>query len=143
MKELEVVAAILIHEEKVLCVQRGHSKYEYISYRFEFPGGKVEPNESHAQALKRELLEELELDVTMLDEHPYLTIDHSYPDFTIHLHAYRCRAPSLVFRLKEHISSRLLPPAELLKLDWAPADVPILEKLMKDIHFDTDTYAGE
>ena len=41
MKHLEVVAAIIEHEGKILCMQRGHSKYEYVSFKYEFPGGKV------------------------------------------------------------------------------------------------------
>jgi len=59
MKVVEVVAAILIRQEKILCTQRGPSRLEYISHKFEFPGGKIEKAESKEQALLREIKEEL------------------------------------------------------------------------------------
>ena len=59
MKHYNVVAAIIIHDSKILCMQRGISKYDYISKKFEFPGGKIEENESEINALKREIKEEL------------------------------------------------------------------------------------
>jgi hypothetical protein len=59
MKELEVVAGVIFHEGKVLCMQRAKSKYEYVSLKFEFPGGKIESAENPVDALKRELLEEI------------------------------------------------------------------------------------
>jgi 8-oxo-dGTP diphosphatase len=60
---IEVVAAIIRHEGKYLCVQRGKSKYPYVSEKFEFPGGKVEAGETHLEALKREISEELEIEI--------------------------------------------------------------------------------
>ena len=61
MKKIEVVAAILCFEDKILCVQRAESKLPYISKKFEFPGGKIEQGESQKEALKRELIEELNM----------------------------------------------------------------------------------
>ena len=61
MKELEVVAGIVICDDEILCMQRNQAKYNYISYKFEFPGGKIQPSESPTEALKRELTEELEI----------------------------------------------------------------------------------
>ena len=132
MKELEVVAGIILHEGKVLCTQRDKSKFEYVSYKFEFPGGKVELSESLIEALERELLEEMELQVEVIDEAPYLTVHHTYPDFLIHMHAFRCRTHELVYQLHDHVDAKLLPVSDLLQLDWAPADVPIVEKLMRE-----------
>ena len=54
MKHIEVVAAVIMHDDKILCVQRGKNKYDYISYKFEFPGGKVEESESQEDAIIRE-----------------------------------------------------------------------------------------
>jgi len=63
MKSIEVVAAIIQHDGKILCVQRGPAKFDYIQHKFEFPGGKVEAGETGEQAIMRELQEELHLDI--------------------------------------------------------------------------------
>ena len=63
MKEVEVVAAIIVDDHKILCVQRGLNKYEYISKKYEFPGGKIEPGETEVNALIREIKEELCMDI--------------------------------------------------------------------------------
>ena len=132
MKELEVVAGIILHDWKVLCLQRNSSTYAYVSLKYEFPGGKVEPGEDPIAALKRELLEEMDLPVHVLDASPYLTVHHTYPDFIIHMHAYRCFVQTLSYTLHEHVDAKLLATSDLLQLDWAPADVPIVEKLMRE-----------
>ena len=65
MKRIEVVAAIIYFENKILCVQRPKNKLSYISEKFEFPGGKIEKGETKMDALKRELYEELNIDVNI------------------------------------------------------------------------------
>ena len=79
MKTIEVVAAIIIYDNKILCVQRGESKLNYISKKYEFPGGKIELGETKEEAIKREILEELNLEIEVRDE--YMTVNHQYPDF--------------------------------------------------------------
>lgn len=130
MNHIEVVGAIIIRDEKILCLQRNTHKYEYLSHKFEFPGGKIEAAESKQAALRRELLEELEIEIEI--EREFLSVEHSYPDFQITLHTYLCRAIQNEFTLTEHISFKWLPAANLKTLDWAAADLPIVAKLMEE-----------
>ena len=130
MKKIEVVAAIIRNEKEILCVQRAESKLPYISKKFEFPGGKIEANETKREALKRELKEELNIDVSINEF--FLTIEHQYPDFEIVMHSFLVDVESRELTLNEHISHQWLSPNGLGPLDWAEADLPIVEKLMKD-----------
>ncbi|BBI69883.1 hypothetical protein PKHYL_40740 [Psychrobacter sp. KH172YL61] len=66
MSVINVVAAVIKHDDKYLCAQRKKSKFEYLSYKFEFPGGKVESNETLEQALHREILEELDANIEIV-----------------------------------------------------------------------------
>ena len=119
-KHHHVVAAVIEVDGKVLCMQRGVTRYPYTSHLWEFPGGKIELGETPEQALHRELLEEMDLDVEV---HELLaTVTHDYPDFTITLAAYRCTAPPTVFTMREHAASRWLPWDEFPSLDWCAAD---------------------
>ena len=63
MKQVTVVAAIIIQDEQILCVQRGESKLPYISKKYEFPGGKVEAGETLSETVIREIREELDMDI--------------------------------------------------------------------------------
>ncbi|SFQ48574.1 (deoxy)nucleoside triphosphate pyrophosphohydrolase [Hymenobacter arizonensis] len=126
-KHHEVVAAIIQRGEEILCLQRGASKYEYIAYKWEFPGGKVESGETQAQALIREIKEELAIDI-QVDGH-LLTVEHEYPDFIITMHGLRCTALNEELVLHEHTGFKWLRTEQLQTLDWAAADVPLVEKL--------------
>ena len=128
MKQIEVVAAIIQFENKFLCVQRGEGKYDYISLKYEFPGGKIEPGESLNQALEREIKEELQYDICVKEK--FLTVEHQYPDFQLKMHSYLCSAVHTNLTLTEHINYRWLEINQLDELDWAAADIPIVEKLM-------------
>ncbi|MGL5564068.1 MAG: (deoxy)nucleoside triphosphate pyrophosphohydrolase [Tannerellaceae bacterium] len=129
MNPISVVAAVIEVDGKILCVQRDKSKYDYISYKYEFPGGKVEPGELMQDALKREIQEELDYAITV--EAPISSFIYDYPDFSVHMHFYYCTASTTVFTLNEHIQAQWLERANLLNLDWAAADLPIVEKLMQ------------
>lgn len=130
MKKIEVVAAILCFEDKILCAQRAENKLPYISKKFEFPGGKIEQGESHKEALKRELIEEL--NITPSIEDAFLTVIHNYPDFELTMHSFICKTDQKNIKLNEHISSIWLSKQDLMNLDWAAADLPIVKKLMSN-----------
>lgn len=131
MKKIEVVAAILVHEDKILCMQRGASEYSYLEYKYEFPGGKIEPGESRTCALARELKEEMDIDAVITENDHFLTVEHSYPDFEIVLHSYMIQAETKIFNRKEHHGHQWMQREDLRTLEWAPADVGIVEKLEK------------
>lgn len=128
---IEVVAAVISDAEgKVLCMQRGNSRYAYTAYKYEFPGGKIEAGETPQEALRRELIEEMDLQVRV--GRKVADVVHEYPDFRIRLQAYRCTAGSLHFRRKEHVAHQWLPLACLGELDWAEADRAIIDQLLKE-----------
>lgn len=124
----EVVAAIIRSKNKILCVKRGKSKYDYISDKYEFPGGKIEAGETREETIKREILEELEMVIEIQQE--FLTVTHHYPDFSITMHSFLCSCENPNVTLTEHIDFKWLSADELPNLDWAGADLPIVEKLM-------------
>ena len=119
-KPHHVVAAVIEVDGRVLCMQRGENRYPYTSHRWEFPGGKIEPGETPEQALHRELIEEMDFDVEVCEH--LATVTHDYPDFTITLAAYRCKASTTAFTMREHAASRWLPWNELSTLPWCAAD---------------------
>ena len=130
MKQIEVVAGIIFYEDKILCVQRAINKLPYISEKFEFPGGKIEKGETQKEALQRELLEELNISVNIKSF--YFTVVHEYPDFELTMHSYICEIDTKDITLNEHISLQWLNLNELRNLDWAAADIPIVNKLVSN-----------
>ena len=87
MKSIEVVAAVIRLGEKYLCVQRGQTKFSYTSFRYEFPGGKVEAGESKEAALKREWQEELDIEIENIQ---YLASSKDQQDYPFHLTCFTC-----------------------------------------------------
>lgn len=130
MSKIKVVAAIIVNDRQILCLQRNTHKFDYLSHKFEFPGGKVENGETVEEALYREILEELDLKIEI--QRSFLIVDHEYPDFEIILHSYVCRALKREFTLKEHISYQWLESDKINNLDWAEADLPIVAKLIDE-----------
>lgn len=129
MKHLEVVAAILLYNGKILCMERGAGKYDYVSFKYEFPGGKIEPGEAKHTALERELREEMDIHVSVKESDLYMTVHHTYPDFSLTMYAFTCEMTSPNFVRNVHVDAKWVEPKELPSLDWAPADVPIMQKL--------------
>jgi 8-oxo-dGTP diphosphatase len=130
MKKIEVVAGVIFWKELVLCVQRPKNKLHYISEKFEFPGGKIEEGETKEEALHRELLEELNISVKIKSF--FLTVVHEYPDFELTMHSFICEVDSQELSLHEHVDQKWLKINELTALDWAAADIPIVDKLVSN-----------
>lgn len=127
-KHVKVAAALLFDNGKIFAAKRGDSPYPYIAHKFEFPGGKIEAGESGEDAVKRELLEELDLKVRVGGLYACQTFE--YPDFIITLWVYECEMLS-GFVLKEHESYAWLAPAALKEEEWAPADADIIGTLKR------------
>ncbi len=130
MKHIEVVAAVILNKNQYLCVQRNSSKYDYISYKYEFPGGKIEENETNEEALLREIKEELNLEI-QIEKH-IITIKHTYPDFKISMNTYLCNSKTREITLNEHVNQKWLAKEDLPNLDWAEADLPIVNYLLNN-----------
>ena len=120
----------IFFQDQILCVQRPQNKLLYISEKFEFPGGKIENGETHKEALQRELIEELNILIKI--KSLYFTVVHEYPDFELTMHSFICEVDTKELTLNEHISLEWLTLNELQKLDWAAADIPIVDKLVSN-----------
>lgn len=127
-KHIQVAAALLFCEGKVFATKRGNSPYAYVAHKYEFPGGKIEAGERGEDAVKRELKEELDLEVSVGGLYACHTFE--YPDFIITLSLYECEALSS-FVLKEHESYAWIAPKDLKEEEWAPADADILGSLKR------------
>ncbi len=124
-KQINVVGAVFTRNGKVLAAKRG--PYKALPGLWEFPGGKIEPGESAEQALRRELAEELRVDVEVGE---YLTTTvHEYDFGTVSLSTYFVDLPAAEPQLTEHVELRWLDKHELFDVEWAPADIPAVELL--------------
>ena len=127
-KHVKVAAALLFDKGKIFATKRGDSPFPYVAHKYEFPGGKIEDGERGEDAVKRELQEELDMDVTVGGLYASHTFE--YPDFIITLFVYECEMKS-DFVLKEHESYTWFAPADLKEEDWAPADADILASIKR------------
>ena len=126
MKRIEVAAAIIRHEGRILATQRGYGEFKD---GWEFPGGKLEPGESAEQAIVREI--EGELDVRIKPEQLVTTVEMDYPKFHLTMHCFLCSIASGQVRLLEHEASRWLAVDELDAVAWLPADVDAVKALKR------------
>ncbi len=123
LKHLHVTCAIIERDGLVLAARR--SAAMSLPLKWEFPGGKIDPGESPEECLRRELVEEMGIHVSVGKSLPPST--HHYPTFTVTLHPFVCSIQSGEIVLHEHAAVTWLSPEELHTLDWAEADLPVIE----------------
>lgn len=128
-KRINVVGAVFIRDSKVLAAKRGPDKA--LPGLWEFPGGKIEPGESATEALRRELAEELNVEVEI--KQFLTTTDYEYAFGIVSLSTYCVELTSGDPVLTEHVEIRWLSKAELFDVDWAPADIPAVELLSQQL----------
>lgn len=124
MKRIEVVAGIIQDGSKIFATQRGYGEQKGF---WEFPGGKMEPGETPQQALKRELKEELAIDVNVGDF--ICTVEYDYPAFHLTMHCFYCSVIGGELTLLEHEAAKWLSRAELYSVDWLPADIEVVKAI--------------
>lgn len=126
MKTIKVVAAIIIKDKQVFATQRGYGEWQGW---WEFPGGKIELGESPHDALKREIKEELEADISVGEL--LETVELDYPTFHLTMQCYICSLESESLHLTEHKASTWLTKENINSVKWLPADIIIQEKVTK------------
>ena len=129
MKTVKVVAAIIkaVNENGetiIFATQRGYGDFKG---GWEFPGGKIESGETPQEALKREIIEELDTEVSvgeLMD-----TVEYDYPQFHLSMECFWCQIVRGNLVLKEHEAARWLTKDELNNVEWLPADITLIEKI--------------
>lgn len=124
MKIIEVVAAVIKHEDKIFITRRGYGEFVDM---WEFPGGKMEEGESREEALAREIEEELELSIN-IDKY-LTTVDYDYPNFHLTMHCFLSEVSGGQLKLNAHNDAKWIGLDELDKPNWVPADVLVVEAI--------------
>ena len=124
MKKIEVVAAIIVKGNEVFATQRGYGDFKGW---WEFPGGKIETGECPQDALKREIMEELQAEISVGDL--LETVEWDYPTFHLTMHCFVCSLESESLCLNEHADSAWLTRDTLGSVKWLPADLILLDKI--------------
>ena len=124
MKTVKVVAAIIIHEGKVFATQRGYGEFKD---GWEFPGGKIEPGETPEAALIREIEEELDTEIEVVDLLD--KVEYDYPNFHLSMDCFISKIKSGKLVLKEHEAAKWLSIDNISDVDWLPADLLLIDKI--------------
>ena len=122
---IEVTAAIICKEGKFLICQRPKGKN--CELLWEFPGGKIEKNEAKQDALKREIKEELDVDIGIEDF--ITTVEYDYPNFHLIMHCFKCSLINGYPKLLEHEDSKWIDKKNISHLKWLPADLALIDIL--------------
>ncbi|MGI6313777.1 MAG: (deoxy)nucleoside triphosphate pyrophosphohydrolase [Candidatus Cryptobacteroides sp.] len=128
MKSIEVAAAIIVKDGKILATQRGYGKWKGW---WEFPGGKIEAGEKAQEALRREIQEELEIEIAI--DKFIQTVEYDYPDFHLTMHCFLCHVVSGQLELLEHADAVWLDASGLDNVKWLPADLEVLPKIKQEL----------
>lgn len=124
MKTIHVAAAIIQQNDRILAAQRGYGEFKD---GWEFPGGKLEPGETGADACIREIDEELRVRISGLD---YLcTVEHDYDTFHLSMECFTCHIESGTIDDSEHENLKWLTSDSLWTVDWLPADIKVVKAL--------------
>lgn len=124
-KAIEVVAAVICKDGQIFATQRGYGEFKD---GWEFPGGKMEPGETPQEALVREIREELDTEIKVGDLLD--TVEYDYPKFHLTMHCFWCTIQSGTLVLKEHEAAKWLTKEQLNSVDWLPADLGVVEKIL-------------
>ena len=124
MKTIRVVAAIIIKNEKVFATQRGYGDFKG---GWEFPGGKIDAGETPEEALIREIKEELDTEVEVIELLD--TVEYDYPNFHLSMDCFICKIKSGDLVLKEHEAAQWLTKETLDTVNWLPADLGLIDKI--------------
>ena len=125
MKTLEVTAAIIRQNGKILICQRPANKS--CGLLWEFPGGKIEVGETGEECIIRECQEELGITISV--DKKLTQVEYEYPDRCVHLHFYISNIVSGALELKEHRAAHWIAPEEILNYTFCPADTKMLQSL--------------
>jgi 8-oxo-dGTP diphosphatase len=128
-KHVHVACAIIERDGMVLSALRSASMN--LPLKWEFPGGKIEPGEGREECLRRELVEEMGVEIEV--GRALTPATHHYPTFTVTLYPYVCSIASGEITLHEHSAISWLPPPRMLELDWADADIPIIAEYQQSV----------
>ena len=126
MKTIRVAAAIIVEQDRVFATQRGYGEFKG---GWEFPGGKIEPGERPEAAVAREIQEELDVEIQVLEL--LETVEYDYPKFHLSMDCFICEMKSGDLILKEHEDARWLTKETLNDVDWLPADQGLVEKIQE------------
>ena len=129
MKRIEVVAAIIIKGNQVFATQRGYGEFKGW---WEFPGGKIESGECPQEALKREIKEELDAEISVGEL--LETVEWDYPTFHLTMHCFICTLKSESLHLNEPEDSAWLTKETLDSVKWLPADLILLDKISQQLN---------
>ena len=124
MQTIKVVAAIIIKNEKVFATQRGYGDFKG---GWEFPGGKIDAGETPEEALVREIKEELDTEVEVIELLD--TVEYDYPNFHLSMDCFICNIKSGDLVLKEHEAAQWLTKETLDSVNWLPADLGLIDKI--------------
>lgn len=127
-KTVNVVAAVIKRGDMIFATQRG---YGDLKGGWEFPGGKIEKEESPEAALVREIKEELDTEISV-DKFLH-TIEYDYPSFHLSMRCYLCSVVSGDLNLKEHEAARWLTKETLNSVEWLPADAELIPMINEEI----------